>query len=172
MTWTTAPKRQWHWITLYWQIITDCDANVLNCFILSFLTFLCRAFQNTIVHLPSPYHPVTARQFPLYVFWPPVRTSPGWSGIPQPECFHRKRHIKSLNDQTWTINAHSAPITEKTVACTGVLWVCRGLTLTCPVDPQAQGWWAVHIQHWGYLSWWSGHCSSGQICCGRCAPHC
>lgn len=49
-----------------------------------------RTFQNTIAHLPSPYQPVIAQQFLQYVFWPLVHTSHGWSGIPQPECFHKK----------------------------------------------------------------------------------
>ena len=51
---------------------------------------------NTIVHLPSLYRPVTEQQFPLCVFWPPVRTDHGCSGIPRPECFHKKtRFLKS-----------------------------------------------------------------------------
>lgn len=46
------------------------------------------------------------------------------------------------------------------------------LYLTCPVDHRAQGWWAVRTQLPGSLSWWCGHCSCGQICCGRCGPQC
>lgn len=52
------------------------------------------------------------------------------------------------------------------------LWVCMCFNLTCPTDLQARGLLAVHTQHRRYLSWWFGHCSFCQICCGRCVPRC